>query len=119
MMSSDQVTAAGGYIAGQGEVRQGGKSDVVGAADAGLQHPAAPHRNLTVATQIMDSQGRRETTQTAELNIDNTAGAQSDGGAGLLFTVYAFVEANGRPNSLLQLHMTPDVVPAERLLDHH
>ena len=40
-------------------------------------------------------------------------------GAGMFLGVDAFVEANGRVQPALQFDVAEDIVPAERLLDHH
>ncbi len=55
----------------------------------------------------------------SEFDVDDLAGAESDGGLGLLVGVNALVEADGRLQSFLDLHVAEQVVPAQRLLDHH
>ena len=53
------IALAGGNITGQGESRQRGHGDVVGAADAGLEHAAAPHRNVAGAANVVDLRAPR------------------------------------------------------------
>src|SRR5260370_14114090 len=113
------VTLAGGDVAGQRKVSQGGESNIVRSADAGFEQAAAPHRNAVIAAEIMDAPRRSKSTHAAQLHINDAAGAQRDGGLGVLFAVDALVEADRRLESALQFHMAPDVVPAERLFDHH
>ena len=54
----------------------------------------------------------------AELDINDAAGFQFDGGQCVPGIVDAFVEADGRLNLGLQFRMRVNVVPMERLLDH-
>ncbi len=54
----------------------------------------------------------------AQLDVDDFAGADFDGRAGVLDIVNAFVEADRRFELALQRGVGVDVVVAERLLDH-
>src|SRR5882672_10515621 len=67
----------------------------------------------------MDLLRRSVSADAAELDIDDPAGAQLDGRAGVFVDVDAFVETNRSIQFSLQLRVTVQVVPAERLLDHH
>src|SRR3990172_11916478 len=69
------VAAAGRYVAGQREIGQRRKRDVMRAADAGFQHAAAPHRNALVAAEIMNAPRRAVAAHAAQLDIDDAAGA--------------------------------------------
>ncbi len=69
--------------------------------------------------QIVDLPRRSIPAYAPKLYIDNAAGAQVDGGAGMLFGVNALIEADRRVELALQFGMAVDIVPTERLLDHH
>src|SRR6202007_1039259 len=90
------VTLAGGYVAGEGEVGEGGHGDVLGAADAGFEHAAAPDGDGIFLAEIVDTFCLEEAADAAEFDVDDFAGAESDGGFGLLVGVDALVEADGR-----------------------
>src|SRR5260370_28627569 len=68
---------------------------------------------------VVDLLRRTVSTDASELDIDDSAGAQLDGRAGVLIGVDALVETNRSIQFSLQLGVTVEVVPAERLLDHH
>ena len=113
------VTGAGADVARQRETGQRGHGDVVGTADAGFQHASAPHRDGVFAAEIVNAAGLQVAADASEFDVDDLAGAERDGGLGLLVGVDALVEADGRLQSFLDLHVAEQVVPAERLLDHH
>ncbi len=106
------VAGAGGDVAGQGEIRKSGHGDVVSAADAGFEHATAPDGDGVFLAKIMDAFGFAETADATEFNVDNFAGAESDGGFGLLEGVDAFVEADRRLQSFLNGDVAEEVVPA-------
>ena len=54
-----------------------------------------------------------------ELDIDDAAGAEFDGCTGMLLGVDALIEANRGVEPALQFHVAENIVPPERLLDHH
>src|SRR5580693_7981960 len=112
------VAAAGGDVAGQREIRQRGHGDVVRAADAGFQHASAPDRNGFLLAKIVDAAGCGVSADAAQLHIDDFAGADFDGGAGVLDVMDAFVEADRSFELALQRGVRIDVVVAQRLLDH-
>src|SRR3984957_1605850 len=87
------VAAAGGNIAGQREIRQRGHGEVVRAPDAGFQHASAPDWNGFLLAEIVDPAGGCVASDAAEFHIDDFAGADFDGGPGMLDIVNAFVEA--------------------------
>src|SRR5205814_9262397 len=84
-----------------------------------FEHPAAPDGNAVALAQIVDAPCHGVAADAAKLDVDDFAGAQLDGGARLLFRVNAFIQADRRVQLLLQLHVTVEIVPAERLFDHH
>ena len=55
----------------------------------------------------------------AELDVDDAAGTQLDRGGSVMSVVNGFVEANGGANLRLQFSMIENIVPGERLFDHH
>ncbi len=89
------------------------------AADAGFEHASAPDRDGVLLTEIVDAFGFAETPDSAEFNVDDFARAESNGGFGLLVGVNAFIEADGRLQGFLDFDVAEEVVPAERLLNHH
>src|SRR5580693_5684592 len=112
------VAAAGGDVAGQSEIRQRGHGDVVRAADAGFKHSSAPHRDGFLLAKIVDAAGWGVAADAAQFHVDDFAGADFDGGAGVLDIVNAFVQADRSVELALQLGVGVDVVVAEGLLDH-
>src|SRR5579864_6904231 len=113
------VALAGRHVAGQREIRQRRERNVVRAPDAGLQHPAAPHRDAVLLADVVNVTRHGESAHTAKLYIDDLARAQFHGRARLLFGMHAFIQANWSFEPLLKLDVTINVIPAERLLDHH
>src|SRR5579885_11736 len=95
------------------------KSDVVGAADAGFQHAAAPHRYSVALTKIVNALCDGVTANASHFDVDNATSAEFDSGKRLLFRVNALVQTDGGLQALLQLNVAVEIVPAERLLDHH
>src|SRR5260221_14021600 len=89
------------------------------AANPGLEHTAAPHGNLFRLATIVDLLRRRVSTDASELDIDDPAGAQLDSRAGVFVGVGAFIKTNPSIEFSLQLPVTVQVAPAQRLLDHH
>src|SRR5271170_4405130 len=112
------VAAAGGDVAGEGEIWQRGHGDVVRAADAGFQHSAAPDGYGFLLAEIVNAAGWGVAADAAQFYIDDLAGADFDGGAGMLDIVNAFVEADRRIELALQRGVGVNVVVAEGLLDH-
>ena len=113
------VAGAGGDVAGERKVGQGGHGDVVGATDAGFEHAAAPIGDGIFLAEILDAFGLQVTADAAELDVDDFAGAERGGGFGLFVGVDALVEADGRLELLLEFDVVEEIVPAEGLLDHH
>src|SRR5580765_6654970 len=113
------ITPAGRHVAGQDKIRQSGKRNVVGAPNPRLQHPAAPHRDTLCLTKIMNLLGHCVSAHAPHLDVDDLARTQLDGRIRLLDRVNALIQANRRLQFLLQRHVTIQIVPAQRLLDHH
>src|SRR5438105_427831 len=113
------IALAGRDVAGQREIRERGERDIVRAADSGFEHAAAPDGNAVILAEIVDAPRRRESAHAAELHIDDAAGAQRNGSLRVLFGMDALVEADRSHELALQFGMAPDIVPAQRLLDHH
>src|SRR5216683_6558011 len=67
------VTAGGRNVAGKREVRQRGQSDIVGAADSGLQHAAAPDRDAAFLGGIVDGDRFAEAADAANLDVEDAA----------------------------------------------
>src|ERR1700731_1839201 len=89
------------------------------APHAGSHPPATPDGNTVALAQIVDPPRHGVAADAAKLDVDDLAGAQLDAGACLLFRVNALIQADRRVQLFLQLDVTVDIVPAERLLDHH
>src|SRR2546430_7616000 len=87
------------------------------AAEAGSQHPAAPHWNSMLLAKIVNAPRHRVPADAAELDVDDLAGAQLDGGPRLLFRVDALVQADRRVQPFLQLDGAVEGVPGPRVLD--
>src|SRR5438552_4097332 len=113
------VSLARSHISRQDEVWERGECDIVSAANPGLQHSAAPNRHPVRLAQVVNSPRNRMPADPAHLDIDDPARAQLNRGPRLLFRVNALVEANRRLQFLLEFHMPIQVVPTQRLLDHH
>ena len=113
------VAGARGDVAGQRKIGLRGHGDVVCTADARFEHASAPDGNGIFHTEIVNALGLQMTANAAELDVNDFAGAQGDGGFGLFVSVYALVETDGCLELLLRGNMGIQVVPAERLLDHH
>src|SRR5271156_5978501 len=88
------------------------------AADAGFQHAAAPDGNGFLPAEIVNAAGWGVAADAAQFYIDDLAGADFDGGAGMLNIVNAFVKADGRIELALQRGVGVNVVVAQGLLDH-
>src|SRR5271165_4924218 len=91
----------------------------MGAADARFQHSSAPYRNAALLAKIVNPPCRSESTDPPEFDIDDAAGTESNRSERLLFGVNALVQANWRDESLLKFHVCIQIVPAQRLFDHH
>ena len=87
--------------------------------NAGFEHAAAPDGDLAGAAEIINLDGGSKAAEAAEFNIDDAAGAEVDGGAGVFEGVDAFVKADGCFEFALEFGVAVEVVPSEGLLDHH
>src|SRR5579859_1581155 len=113
------VAPARGHVARQRKIRQRRKRDIVRPPNPGLQHPAAPHRHMLRLADVVDLLRYRVPAHASHLDVDDLARSQRDGGLCLLQRVNAFIQANRRLQFFLQRHVTVQIVPAQRLLDHH
>src|SRR5260221_14267098 len=96
-----------------------GHGDVVGAAYAGFEHAAAPDGDGIFGAEVVDAFGLQGAADAAELDVDDFAGAEGDGGFGLFVGVDALVEADGGLQIFLDGDAAEAVVPAEGRLVHH
>src|SRR5208337_3013397 len=95
------------------------KGDVVGTAHSRFQHAATPNGNLIFLTKIVNAFGFAKPSDSTEFDIDDLAGAQCDGGFGLLVRMDALVKADRSFQGFLDFDVAVQIVPAERLFDHH
>ena len=113
------VSPTSGNVAWQGEIRKRGHSDVVRSSDAGFKHATAPYRYGPCLANIVNSAGRRMPSDSTQFNIDDPAGANFDSSPGLIGIVYALIETDRRLDLSLERHMRKNVIPTQRLFDHH
>src|SRR5882724_4413031 len=113
------ITPAGGHIPGQNKIRQSRQRNVVRAPDPRLQHPATPHRDALGLAKIVNPLRHGVSAHSPHFDVDDLASAQCDSRLRLLRRMDALIQANRRLQSLLQLDMTVQIIPAQRLLDHH
>ena len=90
------VALAGRDVAGQDEIGQRRERDVVRAADARLQHAAAPDRNAGRLRDVVDLLRFGEAADAAQLDVDDAAGPQLDRLLGVMRGADALVEADRR-----------------------
>src|SRR6478609_5687828 len=88
------------------------------AANAGLQHAAAPYGNAAAMGHVMDRDGFTEAAHAANFDIDDLARPQFQGSLRIAPTVDGFIQADARLQLLLQAGMKIKIVVPERLLDH-
>src|SRR4029453_17614771 len=100
------------------EARQRRERDVVGAPDAGLQHPAAPDRHLLRLRERLDLFRFAVAADATELDVDDAARAQLQGVPRAGEADDGFVEADRGVEAALQLGVIDEVARRERLLDH-
>src|SRR5215471_3119826 len=90
----------------------------MGAADARLEHSAAPHRYLRPLGYIVDRNCFIEAAYAPDLDVDDAAGAQLGRGLSVAAPVNRFIQADRRLQLLLQLRVEVEVVMPQRLFDH-
>ena len=88
------------------------------AADAGLEHAAAPDRDAALFGGVVDGDGLGEAADAADLDVDDAAGLHVDGGECVAAVANGFVETDAGVEALLQHGVEVEVVVPERLLDH-
>src|SRR2546425_2756974 len=74
------VAAAGGDVARKGEAGESGKGNIVGAADSGFEHSAAPDGDFLGGTIFLDGAPAGMSADAAEFDVDDAARAQFDRG---------------------------------------
>src|SRR5260370_15293292 len=89
------------------------------AADARLEHAAAPYGNTMGLRQIVDSQSFPKSAHAPELDVENPAGLEPDRLLRMVHRADAFVQADGRVELGLERRLVDDFVVRQRLLDHH
>src|ERR1700677_754711 len=72
------VTAGSRDIARQREVFERREGDVMGAADARLEHAPAPYWNPALLGRVVNGDGFRKTSHAAQLDVDDLAGLHLD-----------------------------------------
>src|SRR4029077_3807635 len=95
-----------------------GERDVVGAADTGLEHSAAPHRDVVVLADVVYFSGLAEPAHPANFDIHDAAGAGFDGRRGVARMPDRLVQTDGGFQFALQPGVIVDVFIPQRLLDH-
>src|SRR5208282_4972712 len=112
------IARRSGDIAGQRKAFQAGEGDVVRAADAGLEHAAAPDGDAALECGVVHGDRLGESTYAPQLDVDDPARLHLDGGQSIAPVVNGFVEADGSIEASLQHGVEVEVVVPERLLDH-
>src|SRR3989441_7459265 len=112
------VAAAGGDVAGKGEAGESGKGNIVGAADSGFEHSAAPDGDFFGGAIFLDGAPAGMSADAAEFDVDDAARAQFDRGGSITYVPDRFIQADGRAEALLKFCMRKNVVPPKRLFDH-
>src|SRR5690606_15501682 len=111
------VAAGGGGVAREGEAGQRRQRHVRRAAEARLQHAAAPHRDPVGPAQVVDAAGLQVAAHPAGLDVDDGAGAEGDGGRRVLGRFDGLVEADGGAQFAGEAGVLDEVVVGERLFD--
>ena len=112
------VAGARADVAGQGEIRERGERDVAGAANAALQHAAAPDGDRVAPAEVVDRPGLREAADPSGLDVHDPSGPQGEHILGRVGVRNRFVEADRRRQPVLELRVPAQVVLRERLLEH-
>ncbi len=105
------IAFAGGHIAREAEIGKGRERDIVRAADAGFEHPAAPDGNAMALAEVVDAPRHGVAADAAQFDIDDLAGAQLDGRACVLLRVNALVQADWGVQFFLQFDVAVKIVP--------
>ena len=116
-MSAAIVLVRARDIAGQREAGKAGEGDVRGPADAELVHPAAPDRDPSGVTVVVNPLRLEQAAQPADLDVDHPAGAQVERLAGVVGRVDALVETDWCDQLGLEPGVIDDVVVRQRLFD--
>src|SRR5207302_2249056 len=84
-----------------------------------FEHTAAPDGNVSGAADVVDLAGGGESPDAAELDVDDLRRAEFDGLARVLGVVDRLIQADWRQHLALEPRVVHQIVPPERLLDHH
>src|SRR5580765_2141751 len=87
------ISTAGGDVAGQRKSRKSGHRHVVSTADARFQHATAPYGYVIACAYIVNLAGFAMTTNTAQLDIDNSARLELDGRGAIAAVIDALIQA--------------------------
>src|SRR5207249_2874638 len=80
---------------------------------------AAPHGNVASATYVVDLARGGESSHAAQLDVDDLRRAEFDGLARVLGAVDRLIQADRSQHLALEPRVVHQIVPPERLLDHH
>ena len=97
------IAPAGRNVSRKSETRERGHGYVVGAPDAGFEHPPAPKRDVSCPAQFVKPLGGGESSHASKFHIDNLARAQFNGLARVVGTVNRLIQAIGVEISLCSL----------------
>src|SRR5260370_1067836 len=100
-------------------IKLSAQTKMTSAIEPGCDQPAAPGGAAVPREEIVEAPRQGVPADTAKLDVDDLAGAQFDGGARLLFRMNALIQTDWRVEFLLKFDVAVEVVPAERLFDHH
>ena len=73
------VAIGGGYIPRKAETWQGSQRQVGGPADTGLEHAAAPDRDVLRPTQVMDEDGLTQPAHPSGFDVYDLTGVHFEG----------------------------------------
>lgn len=104
------VAFGGGDIAGQGEVGERGDGDVVGTANAGFEHAAAPYGDAELLGYVVNGDGFGEATDAACLDVDDLPAAEFESCAGVTTVANTLVETDSRVDTMLQSGVEIEVI---------
>ena len=94
-----------------------GQVQIVGAADAELEHAAAPHRRAERQRHVAHAAGAEVPANAPELDVDDPPGVRLESLAGILRRVHRLIQAQRRGEHRLELGVVHQIVVRQRLLD--
>src|SRR5256885_812235 len=114
-----EVASRRGDVTGQAEVRQRREVHVVRAADAHLEHAAAPDRHVVRGGHVVHRLRGGETADATGLDVDDLRRTDRDRLPRVFGRVDRLVQADRGAYLLRELGVVDDVVVRERLFDHY